>query len=105
MTLYHYVYNLMFKILDVLRGASGEGVGHPTPFITEIDYLEKMFKTHVTLYINCVLCNNARQKNSCCRKTMYVKLNLKCRLHFRFMQTSGTVYILATNMPYGLFKL
>ena len=32
-----YVYNLMVKILDVLRGASGEGVGHPTPFITEID--------------------------------------------------------------------
>ena len=67
----------MVKILDVLRGASGEGVGHPTPFITEIDYLEKMFKTHVTLYINCVLCNNARQKNSCCRKIMYEKLNLK----------------------------
>ena len=37
---------------------------------------------------------------------MHVKLNLKHKLHFRFMQwISGTVYILATNMPYGLFNL
>ena len=64
--------------------------------ITPFGYLVgcKRHRTRYTLIVFCVIMQG--KKNSCCRKIMYEKLKLKHRLHFRFMQIWGTVYILAT---------